>query len=384
MMAGRPPGPDDADAVVAVGGRSCNRARQGSSSRRIRVEIRDLAGIVSGRAMQARQAGQRTIGCERRTAVPMIDDSSPMDLPEQRMQDRIGHDHHAGAASAGPWDIAAELDRVAKTLVGDQEQRRVRQRRSIPLRRLFGGSSGAAPAIRYRHSYSFQPSANSPRSKSASANWKCGPVPQGQSRKRGGRRRCSDRAPIYDMGDRQIVQRLEIVGIPLERLIPNTQVRRRNAQPLKMGQRLRRNPIVSGAKPTERSIIAAAAWWPPIRKQHPFWWSALGSSGAADRMWSRILSASGSRPFSENSPAIVSSSSSGTATFGIVDCRATGDDDAINPGSNTKLRLMQRIAGSRRLQGLPVVPVSQRRFIVERRRRRPAGGAVRKAELFAV
>src|SRR5580704_980547 len=57
-----------------------------------------------------------------------------MKLPDQGMQERIGGDHNLGASRAYPWNVAAELDRVAETLVGNQQQRGVLQCCSIPLR----------------------------------------------------------------------------------------------------------------------------------------------------------------------------------------------------------------------------------------------------------
>lgn len=53
-----------------------------------------------------------------------------------------------------------------------------------------------------------------------------------------------------------------------------------------------------------------------------------------------------------------------------------------HPGLSTRLRFGQCIAGNHRFQGLPVTVMRERRSVAKRRRRLPAGGALRKAKLF--
>ena len=223
--------------------------------------------------------------------------------------------------------------KFAKTLVGDQEQRRVRQRRSIPLRAVVRRQQWRCtgdpvppliflPALR-------KFAAEQKRLGQLEVRTRCRRVNR-QSAAGAGDALIELQFTI--MGDRQIVQRLEIVGIPLERLIPDTQCVVVTPEPLKDGTEVAAKPNrVRGQTDRTLDHFRCRLVAPHPEEQHPLLVQRPGFIRRGRQNVVQDSSASGSRPFSENSPAIFSSSSSGTATFGIAGCPATGDDDAITP-----------------------------------------------------
>ena len=173
----RPPGPDDADAAEALRHQPVQPLRPLRDACRIGAQIRHRCrNRIQPRAGKPRQAGQRA---ERRVVgrflpaheLPRV----RRDLPQQRLHLGAAGDRDVGAALRRPGDVAANWITSPKPWSAISSS--VWSANGVPSHcgLSVGGISGAAPAMRKRHSYSSQPSCHSPRSSSASARTKCAP-----------------------------------------------------------------------------------------------------------------------------------------------------------------------------------------------------------------
>ena len=155
-----------------------------------------------------------------RAFLPTIDEINlGVDLSDHSMKQEVGHNDDVRATLDHLWDIAAELDRIAQSLIGDEEQFGLTQRSAIPLG-PFGRRHEGRGARDLETPFIFLPALRefAPQQESL-GQLEVRPGCAGIERQRAsgaGDAFVELEAPI--MHDGQIMEGLEIVPVGLERL----------------------------------------------------------------------------------------------------------------------------------------------------------------------